>query len=138
MIKLLLIALGLSAGGDAAIIAGRDVAVTGVTTTDSSSAAWKTGKYTQGTSSSSTQSFTGSSIVAGGDLTVGAVGTVAITGSDIAAGGNIALQAGQGVTVGAAQTSSTQSLNERVSKRVKVNASDSTTITNTLSNVELR
>ena len=123
------------AGGDAAIIAGRDVVVTGVTTTDSSSAAWKTGKYTQGTSSSSTQSFTGSSIVAGGDLTVGAVGTVAITGSDIAAGGNIALQAGQGVTVGAAQTSSTQSLNERVSKRVKVNASDSTTITNTLSNV---
>lgn len=124
-----------SAGGDAAMVAGRDVLITGVTTTDTSDAAWKTGKYKHGTSSSSEETFHGSVIKVGGDLGISAGRDIGIVGSTIKVGDDLSMQAGGGITIAAAQTQSSESLNERLSKKVRTNQMDASATTHVLSDI---
>lgn len=124
-----------SAGGDAALTAGRDVLVTGVTTTDRSDAAWKTGKNTYGTSSSSEETFHGSVIKVGGDLGISAGRDIGIIGSTIKVGDDLSMQAGGNITIGAAQTQSRESLDERLSKKIRTNQIDTTATTHVLSDI---
>lgn len=124
-----------SAGGDAAMAAGRDVLITGVTTTDRSETAWKTGKNTYGTSSSSEETFHGSVIKVGGDLGISAGRYIGIVGSTIKVGDGLSMQAGGGITIGAAETQSSESLNERLSKKVRTNQMDATATTHILSDI---
>lgn len=124
-----------SAGGDATMVAGRDVLITGVTTTDTSDAAWKTGKYKHGTSSSSEETFHGSVIKVGGDFGINAGRDIGIIGSAIEVGDDLSMQASGGITIGAAETQSSESLNERLSKKIRVNQLDATATTHALSDI---
>jgi filamentous hemagglutinin len=113
--------------------AGRDVSITGVTTTDTTSASSRTGKRNSSSSSSTTQTFNGTSLTSGGNLSVGAGNLLSVKGSDIAAGGNATLTGVNGVSIVSATEAA--SADSAVQTKRKSSTTSETSLTNRLSTV---
>jgi filamentous hemagglutinin len=122
-----------TAGGSAALLAGRDVTITGANETSTTTDAYNRGKKDFGTSTTTTQTFVGSTVAAGGNLTIGADNKVAVTGSQLAAGNNVFIQGAGGVTIESGVSNGSSSSASKLGRNTA--SSSTTSLTNTLSGV---
>ena len=126
--------------------ADRNIIVDGNLASRSSSTTTGAGTNSVTTATRTEQSFTGSSITAGGNIALGAGNRLTVTGSKIAAGDTVQLSGVNGVTLNAGQSVATDTVatssssNQQGRKNVSVanvatSNSTTTTVTNTLTDI---
>lgn len=123
-----------SAAGSALIDAGRNIDIGIVETRTATASSFRTGKKRYGNSSSTTVTQQGSTLTAGGNLTLNAGNDISVAGSNLSAGGDAALLAGGDISITSVEESTESSSFER-RKKWKI-TTEERSVTNVASTIQ--